>query len=86
LGYGVIGNTEVSGTFVLGSSPGTPALKTLPSGGVFALTGLLETHTLVPLTLRSGCVEILDFGRFADLQPLILAAILLGNRLNSTII
>ena len=25
LGYGVIGNTEVSGTFVLGSSPGTPA-------------------------------------------------------------
>ena len=27
LGYGVIGNTEVSGTFVLGSSPGTPARK-----------------------------------------------------------
>ncbi len=26
LGYGVIGNTEVSGTFVLGSSPGTPAV------------------------------------------------------------
>jgi hypothetical protein len=26
LGYGVIGNTEVSGSFVLGSSPGIPAL------------------------------------------------------------
>jgi hypothetical protein len=29
LGYGVIGNTEVSGTFVLGSSPGTPASDSL---------------------------------------------------------
>ena len=26
LGYGVIGNTSDSGSFVLGSSPGTPAL------------------------------------------------------------
>ena len=25
LGYGVIGNTAVSGTAILGSSPGTPA-------------------------------------------------------------
>jgi hypothetical protein len=25
LGYGVIGNTTVSGTVILGSSPGTPA-------------------------------------------------------------
>jgi len=25
LGYGVIGNTDDSGSFVLGSSPGTPA-------------------------------------------------------------
>ena len=39
LGYGVIGNTEVSGTFVLGSSPGTPAsfLKTVDSSTVFCL-------------------------------------------------
>jgi hypothetical protein len=28
LGYGVIGNTEDSDSFVLGSSPGTPALNT----------------------------------------------------------
>ena len=27
LGYGVIGNTTVSGTVILGSSPGIPALK-----------------------------------------------------------
>jgi hypothetical protein len=27
LGYGVIGNTTDSGSVVLGSSPGTPALK-----------------------------------------------------------
>ena len=27
LGYGVIGNTDDSGSFVLGSSPGTPAIK-----------------------------------------------------------
>src|SRR5690606_34384414 len=27
LGYGVIGNTAVSGTAILGSSPGTPAVK-----------------------------------------------------------
>ena len=41
LGYGVIGNTEVSGTFVLGSSPGTPAsfLKTVDSSTVFLLKG-----------------------------------------------
>jgi hypothetical protein len=26
LGYGVIGNTTVSGTVILGSSPGIPAL------------------------------------------------------------
>ena len=25
MGYGVIGNTTVSGTVILGSSPGTPA-------------------------------------------------------------
>ena len=30
VGYGVIGNTEVSGTFVLGSSPGTPASLNIP--------------------------------------------------------
>ena len=36
MGYGVIGNTKVSGTFVLGSSPGTPASKTLASAGVFS--------------------------------------------------
>jgi hypothetical protein len=35
LGYGVIGNTEVSGTFVLGSSPGTPALKIASYGKRF---------------------------------------------------
>ena len=37
LGYGVIGNTEVSGTFVLGSSPGTPAsfTKTVEVSAVF---------------------------------------------------
>lgn len=28
LGYGVIGNTTVSGTVILGSSPGIPAKKT----------------------------------------------------------
>ena len=39
LGYGVIGNTEVSGTFVLGSSPGTPALKTVEKSAVFYLSG-----------------------------------------------
>src|SRR5699024_59262 len=27
MGYGVIGNTTVSGTVILGSSPGTPALR-----------------------------------------------------------
>jgi len=27
LGYGVIGNTDDSGSFVLGSSPGTPAIE-----------------------------------------------------------
>ncbi len=36
MGYGVIGNTEVSGTFVLGSSPGTPASKTLAIARVFS--------------------------------------------------
>jgi len=29
LGYGVIGNTDDSGSFVLGSSPGTPASKNI---------------------------------------------------------
>ena len=36
LGYGVIGNTEVSGTFVLGSSPGTPAVRKPPFSGGFS--------------------------------------------------
>ncbi len=36
LGYGVIGNTEVSGTFVLGSSPGTPAIRKPPLSGGFS--------------------------------------------------
>ncbi len=36
LGYGVIGNTEVSGTFVLGSSPGTPATRKPPLSGGFS--------------------------------------------------
>ena len=37
MGYGVIGNTKVSGSFVLGSSPGTPASKTLAIARVFCL-------------------------------------------------
>ena len=36
MGYGVIGNTKVSGSFVLGSSPGTPASKTLAKARVFS--------------------------------------------------
>jgi diacylglycerol kinase (ATP) len=36
VGYGVIGNTKVSGSFVLGSSPGTPASKTLAIARVFS--------------------------------------------------
>ena len=43
LGYGVIGNTSDSGSFVLGSSPGTPALTVrLLKSGCFALIGLCE--------------------------------------------
>ncbi|MEY4320733.1 MAG: hypothetical protein RLZZ471_674, partial [Actinomycetota bacterium] len=40
LGYGVIGNTKVSGSFVLGSSPGIPAkiCKNPRISGVFALS------------------------------------------------
>jgi hypothetical protein len=38
VGCGVIGNTEVSGTFVLGSSPGTPALMYELSSGCATLS------------------------------------------------
>jgi hypothetical protein len=37
LGYGVIGNTKVSGSFVLGSSPGIPAIKSSREIGCFLL-------------------------------------------------
>jgi hypothetical protein len=45
LGYGVIGNTDDSGSFVLGSSPGTPAresemLETFASGFMVLTTSL----------------------------------------------
>lgn len=48
MGYGVIGNTEVSGTFVLGSSPGTPASKTLAIARVFSFNRHNHQVTSMP--------------------------------------
>ena len=48
MGYGVIGNTAVSGTAILGSSPGTPALSAIRS----ALDAL--SYAGNPVRLRAG--------------------------------
>ncbi|MEY4654948.1 MAG: hypothetical protein RL523_347, partial [Actinomycetota bacterium] len=42
LGYGVIGNTSDSGSFVLGSSPGIPALGKAKTLAFIALMGMCE--------------------------------------------
>lgn len=42
LGYGVIGNTSDSGSFVLGSSPGIPALGKAKTLTFIALMGVCE--------------------------------------------
>ena len=42
LGYGVIGNTSDSGSFVLGSSPGIPALGKAKTLTFIALMGMCE--------------------------------------------
>ena len=47
LGYGVIGNTDDSGSFVLGSSPGTPAIEahmlaTISAGFLVATTSIVS--------------------------------------------
>ncbi len=59
LGYGVIGNTAVFGTVVLGSSPGSPAFskhKTSP---------ILDS-TFVPLSMLRGFLIVGDGCRMIE--------------------
>lgn len=53
LGYGVIGNTTVSGTVILGSSPGIPALKTRSIGARHIIHALLDELVLRLKTAKS---------------------------------
>src|SRR5699024_10438614 len=67
-GYGVIGNTTVSGTVILGSSPGTPALHSF-SGSVQSAPrsssgpGRRPLTAVTPVQIRYGVRVEIDRSR-----------------------
>ena len=55
MGYGVIGNTKVSGSFVLGSSPGIPAnLLTEVAAPSYSGLVLRPLTAATPVQIRLG--------------------------------